>query len=747
MHRIGRESGMDTVLNRILGLVGIIFIVIGLTSCGSNGSGGGAGTKTFDELAAMVKKMDVSGAQGFVLTGSGGTAAKTSSRMAKTALAKAADDAITLEENSIYKVTDDGRLERVPVTDDMGNEVPRGTVRPLDVRDLDTLYAVFWFWIDKYKVGVPTGGGDDIIPYLVHKPTGLAYRASGVITIDIITNKNFHYERDVAGNLYFENRDYNEDSSIGRVFMVDGNGLGSSALTARKLKIPDDVYVWAIDANGTFIVYSGSTADGNWVTRFLDISTGVLTNMAPFGLPPTNEYTNASWTRFSNGKVYALGNYRFDASKGYIIDVVRVERGTDGTPVVTTIGPLSVSNVSGDKVYDGTSWVLWPNGIPCSVIGGKEIFVHRNATFEVFPEQAKVVVHDLSYNELSYIKDVHVSGNFIFYVGTSKTTLSDVVLRYDPVSITATTFDLGANFDMDLNHVKVLNSDTIWFEALRLSDQAKVIGKMASDGTVTIADVVAADEPQIIVMEAIHPTDFLVINGDMQEWSLDKRIQQDIAGDAAQGDDLRYYSEQKSKTNYFGLVEFEGNEVSLDGITRITIDNAYQIRIGSSSSEFRNLLADTSSALRNIGGIAARGVAVEFSVPLTALSEATFKDINVARVKEGLFGDANTITPVKNGTDWNLTIGMATPLGDATVEIALTGSYVLRFTRTGAVIDNGVTQNNLTDVGGSIAYPVTDGGAIVVTIPEAAIGSPASLSPTEQSGGQLLDVVIDVMGN
>ncbi len=104
-------------------------------------------------------------------------------------------------------------------------------------------------------------------------------------------------------------------------------------------------------------------------------------------------------------------------------------------------------------------------------------------------------------------------------------------------------------------------------------------------------------------------------------------------------------------------MEFEGNEVSSDSIARITIEDMYQIRIGSLSSEFRNLLDDTSSTLRNIGGIAAQGMAVEFSVPLTALSGVPFTDINVARVKEGLFGDASTLSPVKDGTDWALTIG------------------------------------------------------------------------------------------
>lgn len=97
-------------------------------------------------------------------------------------------------------------------------------------------------------------------------------------------------------------------------------------------------------------------------------------------------------------------------------------------------------------------------------------------------------------------------------------------------------------------------------------------------------------------------------------------------------------------------------------------------------------------------------------MPLTALRAATLTDVKVARIKEELFGDVSTITPVKDGnvgtsapvkndTNWELTIGMATPLGNATVEIALTGSYVLRFDKAGAVVDNGVTQSNLTDIG------------------------------------------------
>ncbi len=717
---------MNRVTNKVLGIVFIIIFAVTLSSCGAGG-GGGNEAKTFDDLAAMVKKMDVSGAQGFVLTGSSGAAAKASSRMAKTALTKAADNVITLEENSIYKVTDDGRLERVPVTDEMGSEVPRGTVQPFDIRDLDGLYVIFWFKI---------GGEWEPVPYLVHKPTGLAYRASDVIPAHYLNEntvrKEFHYERDASGNLYFDNN----NSYFSRVMMVDGSGIGSGALTARKLEIPEwDISSWAVDANDSFLVYTGKSADGSAVCRFLDIRSGVLTNMFSIDTNILCDY----WGLGPDGKVYGRNKQG---------EAIRIERGADNKPLVYTIGYFLWTWAS-----DGRSMKSSLPGFYTDerhIIGGKEFFFHNGSgeryAIEIDLDQAKIVEHDLPRKELSLIKKSDISGNFIFYVGTSSTTSSDVILRYDPISMTATTFDPGADYDMNLDRVKVLGPDTIWFEALRLSDQAKVIGKMASDGTVTILDVVVATEPQIIIMEAIHPTDFLTINGDVQEWSLDKRIQQDIASDAVQGDDLRYYSEQKSKTNYFGLVEFEENKVSSDSITRITIDDMYQIRIGSSSSEFRNLLTDTSSMLRNIGGISAIGTAVEFSVPLNALTGATLKDIKVARVKEDIFGDVSTITPVKNGTDWTLTLGMATPLGDATVEIELVGSYVLRFDKTVAMIDDGITQNDLTTLGGSIVYPASDGGDITVVIPVAAIGSPAGLSPAEQSSGEIFDVVIDIMG-
>jgi hypothetical protein len=738
-----------------------ILTIIGLTACGSGGGGGGGGeggTKTFDEWAAMVKNIDVSGAQGIMLTGNRG-AVKAALLTPKIAGAKAADDTSTLEENSIYKVTDDGRLQRVPVTDEHGNEVPRGTVRPFGVRDLDALYAVFWFWIDRNNDGF-TQGAEEVLSYLVHKPTGLAYRADGVITsfsfewsIDVEHHiwytdlpdwwQQVPYDRDAAGNLYYQG---GGDGRAG-VFMIDGSGLGSGALTARELNIPDSLSAvidgekdWAIDTNGTFMVYTGMSTDNSTVSRFLDIASGVLTNLVPL-LARLDVVSPGGWFRGSNGKLYFIGT----GIHCSCTEVLMVEGGTDGSPVITTIGPLSGTWGSNkENAFVRT----WPGGhFKRYSIGGKEIILEGSMAMEVFPDQAKVFVHDLPNNELSRITGVQVSGNFIFYFGTSKTTFLDVVLRYDPISLTVITFGLDANFDMDLNRVKVFNNDTIWFEAVRLSDQATVLGEMASDGTVTVHDVRAADEPELITMVAIHPTDFLVINGDIQDWPEDARTQSDKAGDATIGDDLRYYSEKKSSTSYFGLVEFEGNKISSSGITRITIDDTYQIRIGSSSAKFRNLVTGTSGTLTDSGGIAAQGIAVEFSIPLTAISPATLTDIKVARVKEDLFGDVNIITPVLKGTNWELTIGMATPLGDATVEIALTGSYVLRFNKTSAVIDDGVVQRDITTVGGSISYPANDGGDIVVVIPETTIGSPVSLSPTEQSSGEIFDFVVDVMGN
>lgn len=143
-------------------------------------------------------------------------------------------------------------------------------------------------------------------------------------------------------------------------------------------------------------------------------------------------------------------------------------------------------------------------------------------------------------------------------------------------------------------------------------------------------------------------------------------------------------------------------------------------------------------------------------MPLTALRAATLTDVKVARIKEELFGDVSTITPVKDGnvgtiapvkndTNWELTIGMATPLGNATVEIALTGSYVLRFDKAGAMIDDGKTQKDITYLGGSISYPDPDSSDIVVVVPAAAIGSPAGLSPTDwQSSGGDWALTIDM---
>lgn len=382
-------------------------------------------------------------------------------------------------------------------------------------------------------------------------------------------------------------------------------------------------------------------------------------------------------------------------------------------------------------------------------IAGKLIYIISDfvGTFTVNPEQATMLKHDAPGKIITSYSSYQVSSDYIFYFGVQGTTGNDIILRYNPATFTTKIFTAGN--DIDISRYRALSTNVIWFEGTRLSDQATVIGEIAEDGTVTITDTVAGTEPPVINMEAITPADFIFINGDYQDWATSLRIKTDAASDASAGHDLTFYSQTQSSSQYFGLVEYSNDSITnTNAATVITIDNKYELRIEENAGTFKTIGGGATVDLSSTGALYSIGKAVEFSVPLSQLSGATFTSLAINRVSKGLFGDVSAVVAPLVGANYEVDITMATPLGDAEVIIFLDTTYTLRFTRNTAVINNSVgnVDTNLVVAGGSITYPGTDGDNITAVIPETAIGAPGgAITPTEQSTPQTLDVSQDVM--
>lgn len=533
---------------------------------------------------------------------------------------------------------------------------------------------------------------------------------------------------------------------------IDTSTLGASALTAQAVQSIDRIHdgAWEIESTGNMMLYTGSNeADGSLVERHLNLNDGSLANIA---LPGGKEV--GSLLRGLNGKIYTTENNVSGGSHVY-----RMEQDSNGDLQITDLGVWAGENASGTGTAP-TGIRLWGNA-ERHVIGGQLIYTNFNRTssgisqyygssYTVNPEELLLIEHDIPNNEFKQdsIRDMQISGDYMFFFGTDKDTSIDAIMRYNPVTYDFVKFTVDS--DLDINRFRVLSSNVIWFEATRLSDQATVIGEMAVDAggiaTVTINDVVDASEPPILVMEAIHPSDFLVIDGDYKDWHTDLRSKTDTASDATAGHDLTYYSEQQSSSNYFGLVEFSSDVISSgDAATVITFDSRYELRLSGNGSTFTDLTAVSPAPVSpgSIGATLAIGKAVEFSIPLSELSGATLTNVSVSRVSVAPL-DVASVDAVKNTTNFDVTVVMNTPVDDATVAITLVGNYVLRFTRTTAEIDNNGTVTDLADiVGATIDRGLNDGDNILVVIPETAIGSPVDITPVDQSTVQNVDVLED----
>ena len=723
--------------------------VVALSGCGGGGAGAPA-TDTplsLDEIASSVRSLDISGASRIMLTGDKVTTANTDDAIN----AMAAGDAVTMDPNSIYKVTTDGRLVRVGVNDTSGNEIPRGSVTPTEIKEINVQFLLL-------TLQIQGGDGSSLSrDYLVHKGTGFAYDATGVIPqyrTKVEQSSGYLFSM-VAINGSFD--DPISSSSYRTVFKIDINALGSSSLTATAVQNIDHLSTFKVDSSGKFMIYQGaSRADPTSKSfRYLNLTTGAIANVpSSFGSGLTVKNLHA--IKGLNGQLYINKTYTDPSSGSREHRVSRAGQDSNGNLIQSDIGAWTVTRASDGAALSPDTWGQHATNINAKayIVAGKHIFLNGcefdtdrctsySGTFTVSPEQATILEHDVP-KSLVTIRKAQVSSNYIFYFGTQSSTGNDVILRYNPATYATKIFTAGSN--IDINRYRVLSTDVIWFDGTRLSDQANIIGEIADDGTVTITDTVAGTEPPVINMEAITPADFIFINGDYQDWGTDLRIKTDPASDATAGHDLTFYSQTQSSSQYFGLVEFNNDSITTtNAATVINIDNKYELRIEENSGTFTTIGGATVD-LRSTGALYSIGKAVEFSVPLSQLSGATFTSLAISRVTKELFGDVSAVVAPKNVSDFEVDITMATPLGDAEVIIALVGNYTLRFTKNTAVINDGTTDTNVVDIAGaSITYPGTDGDNITAVIPETAIGSPGSITPTEESTPQTLDVAQDVM--
>ncbi len=587
----------------IANIFAVALLAMVTVGCGGGDDSGDTGGTDAVDYASQVHSIDFSGAQGLYITGDDLGSSSPAPLYAKapdaSSIQKAAAQ-VDLDPNSLYMITADGTLQRIMVTDDNGNELPRAAVRPTSIVDINSQYLFMWLTI-----------GDGPIPYLIHKTTGLAYNATG-IPMDESTDIQW----DEANNLYLQNT-HNPG-----FYMIDTSSLGSSSLSAIEIQTPYNPYSWIVDPKGNFILFSdGQGGEDTRKPYYLSLTDGSLANLN-FDIPKTFEI---AWIRGLDNKIYA---YDKDSSMAEYT-LYHIDSDSNGGPLVTEIAKTDIP---------AAHWTIHPDGR--YVISGRLLYFadmeYGNFTVnEIDTTNAKVHNHTNIIDNNMTVNKFLVSNDFIYCFGPFKDTLANGVYRYNPVTRTGirTTVDQG----FDVQKFSLLPSGQFLVEGIRLSDLAYFYGELsAENGTITVTSTVSIGEPLNIILEVIKPTDFMLIDGDANDWPTTMRVLSDTLYDNTSTDgDLSFYSETTTTSQYFGMIEHVS---TLDRAYYVNIifDNDYTLQLIDNNATLFDATDTEVDTLTNLGGTSSRGSVIEFSLPLSETGGST----NVISVE--LFGQTTT---------------------------------------------------------------------------------------------------------
>ena len=613
------------VLGQFLAVVMLVFLSSGCSK--DDASSDDENVKI--DYASKVHNLDLSGAQGLYITGdsasSGAASPLRSEEYSADTIQKAAN-AVDLDPNSVYKITADGRLERVAIEDENGEELPRASVKPVKIQDLNSLYLVIWLKIE--------GDGSGGIPYLVHKSSGFAYNASKVIwnasktvqpdgtEVYEIYDQNIQFDR--ANNFYLKRTKIgSDDMNFESIYKIDTSTLGSSSLTVTEIPSAYSFQntSWIVDDSGEFIVFGGGSATiGDSPVRYLSITTGAIHNI--------NEEIDGTfdpyWIKGLDGKIYTsvINDMVCDDTVDQCVTWYRIEADTNHLPVITEVAK------SNDVPMH---WALGANRR--HVIGGKLIYITDDTSSfgieEVDPVAGTVFHHYASFSDVfTSVEKYVVSGSDIYIFGRLSSTTANGFYKYNVLTRTGQAITVESGYDV--HKFTVLADGSFLVEGIRLSDQAYFYGQLATDGKVTETSTVALGTPTVLVMEAIKPADFMMIDGNPSDWPTSLRVLNDISGDSTKTDgDLLYYSQTTTSTQYFGMIE-HGEDFNRSYYLHVTFENGEQLQFQEDNA---TILPD--NTLTEAGGIVSRGSVVEFSMPIDTVSTP-----NVLSVK--LFGTTSS---------------------------------------------------------------------------------------------------------
>ena len=374
--------------------------------------------------------------------------------------------------DKLFKITNDGYIEEVKSYDENGNEITL-TIQPLAIYNVNKEYVIVCFGFD-----------DEYIEsgYLVRKSDGAVFtleNAGYPIKPEFSFKNGKVVFTDYSGNIYYAKYDYSDNRRQGKIIKL--NTTDPNLITGETYStFLDDVYKFVIDNNGNAI-YTGymnstETTLGAYVSR-IKKANGELYN-------ELNITDHIFWLGL-DGYVY-YNSYNIDTNSNEIRKMV-IDQSYN---IITS--PYS-------SLYVG----IYPPNTYKLELQDRIIFIDSGSPGEPFFEvqnpsnQPRLIT--LSGLTFTYIIDVGCSSNYYYIAGRDENSNS-VLIKVNPLNDEYEFLtDPGV---YEIYKISASENDEVLFNAMKMSDGSKVIGKIDSNGNLTILD--ESLNAEIIVLERIN---------------------------------------------------------------------------------------------------------------------------------------------------------------------------------------------------------------------------------------------------
>ena len=439
-----------------MALAAIATLAFGLFSC----SGGGNDVNPLAlytpqlNIIPVLKYLDLSNAKSLYISGGSGTSANISASANGSSAKK------------IFKITDTGHVEEVKYLDANKKEITI-TAQPVAIEKINDEYIFVGFGIN--MLNISSG-------YLVRKSDGAVFDMKNAGMPRDTDGKKIFYT-DKKNNVYFLSNHNTTESGWGyfieivKINLENIETLSSQVVSAST----DNVSNFDVDANGNLIYSCNLKSDrSQYFTRIRKHNGGLK---------------NVSYDKYwigLDGCIYCRNSPCSSIIKKISIDAE---------------GNVSESDYgTNTEINFNSSYKLVLKNRILMVIRSDHGYGEQYYVFEVYNPTSNPRVFTLSGLTLNSITAVNSTENFYYIAGTDNSS-NTILIKVNPEDDSWTNLLPDNNYEVYT--FTASETDGITFNALRMSDGKKIIGKVGiNGGAVTVID--EESNAQISYLERIN---------------------------------------------------------------------------------------------------------------------------------------------------------------------------------------------------------------------------------------------------